>query len=102
MKKGFIQTHEDDIICRFRYEDILVDVMSTQSVGWAPSNPWFKSGFEKAIVYDLERIKIRILPLSYFLATKMAAFFDRGMKDLYASSDLEDILYIFKSILAMF
>lgn len=31
--KGFRQTHEDDIICRFRFDDLLVDVMSTQSVG---------------------------------------------------------------------
>ena len=49
IEKGFIQTHEDDIICRFRYEELLVDVMSTKSIGWAPSNKWFMPGFQKAI-----------------------------------------------------
>ena len=93
--KGFIQTSEENVICRFRYDDILVDVMSTQEVGWAPSNRWFKPGFAKAKYVDLEALKIKILPLSYFLATKMEAFFDRGFKDLYASHDFEDIVYIF-------
>ncbi len=93
--KGFTQTYEDDVICRFRYDDLLVDVMSTQAVGWAPGNRWFKPGFAKAEYIKLEDIHIKILPLAYFLATKMEAFFDRGIKDLYASHDFEDIVYIF-------
>ena len=36
--KEFYQSSEDDVICRFRYNHILVDVMSTQAVGWAPAN----------------------------------------------------------------
>ena len=40
-KKGFHQSHEDSVICRFRFEDIIVDVMSTTEVGWAPANLWF-------------------------------------------------------------
>lgn len=94
-QKGFRQTHEDNVICRFRYDEILVDVMSTKAVGWAPSNRWFMPGFEKAYEYDLREIKIQLMPLPYFLASKMEAFFDRGINDLYASHDFEDILYIF-------
>lgn len=94
-EKGFTQTHEEDVVCRFRYEELLVDVMSTRSVGWAPSNQWFKPGFQQAKDYDLDEITIQILPLPYFLASKMDAFFDRGLKDLYGSHDFEDILYIF-------
>lgn len=30
INKGFYQSAEDNVICRFRYKDILVDVMSTQ------------------------------------------------------------------------
>jgi predicted nucleotidyltransferase len=93
-KKGFAQTHEDDIICRFRYDELLVDVMSTVSVGWAPSNRWFMPGFQRAVKYNLEDVIIKILPLPYFLASKMEAFFDRGINDLYGSHDFEDILYI--------
>ena len=39
VKKGFNQTAEDNVICRFRYEDIKVDVMNTKAIGWAPANP---------------------------------------------------------------
>lgn len=93
--KGFIQTHEDNVICRFRFDDLMVDVMSTQAVGWAPSNRWFMPGFQKSFSLEVEDVSIRLMPLPYFLASKMEAFFDRGIQDLYASHDLEDILYIF-------
>jgi hypothetical protein len=95
IQKGFIQTHDDDVICRFRFDDLLIDVMSTQAVGWAPSNRWFMSGFEKSFSVELEDVSIRLMPLPYFLASKMEAFFDRGVHDLYASHDLEDMLYLF-------
>ncbi len=82
IEKGFTQSAEDHVNCRFRYEDLKIDMMSTQSVGWAPSNPWFAKGFEKAITKTLDRITIKVLPLPYFLATKMEAFFNRGIKDI--------------------
>lgn len=92
---GFQQTAEDSVICRFRFKDIKVDVMSTQQVGWAPSNSWFADGFAKSISYDLDGLMIQILPVSYFVASKLEALFNRGMKDIYASHDLEDIVYLF-------
>ncbi len=95
VSKGFSQSADDKVTCRFRYEDLLVDVMTTETIGWAPSNPWFKKGFDKAMHVNLENVTIRILPLPYFLATKMEAFMDRGIKDIYASHDLEDIVYLF-------
>ena len=94
-KKGFNESNDENVICRFRYDDLLVDVMSTQEVGWAPSNRWFEKGFKKAVEVLLDDTVIRILPLPYFLASKMDAFWDRGLKDLYGSPDFEDIVYIF-------
>ncbi len=94
-ERGFYQSSEEKVICRFLYEDLKVDVMSTQPVGWAPSNQWFKKGFDEAMAIKLDTIIIKVLPLPYFLATKMEAFFDRGIKDIYASHDLEDIVYLF-------
>jgi len=44
--KGFLQSAELDVICRFKFEDILVDVMNTNPISWAPANYWFKKGFE--------------------------------------------------------
>lgn len=93
-QKGFKQSHQDDVMCRFRYEDVLVDVMATQAVGWAPANPWFAPGFKKKRPYLIEDIEIQILPLPYFLATKYSAFDSRGRKDPRTSHDFEDIVYL--------
>lgn len=93
-EKGFRQSHEDDVICRFRYEDIKVDVMSTKGIGWAPANPWFAPGFDRKVLYQLEDLAIFLLPLPYFLATKFTAFYDRGSKDPRTSHDFEDIVYL--------
>lgn len=93
-KKGFKQTPEDDVICRFRYEDVKVDVMSTKEVGWAPANPWFGPGFKYVEKINIKDKTINILPLSYFLATKFTAFHGRGENDARTSHDFEDITYI--------
>ncbi len=92
--KGFVQSAEDDVICRFRLKEIKVDVMSTTEVGWAPANPWFESGFENSITIEIENVEIRILTLPYFLATKFAAFEGRGGRDPRMSHDFEDIVYL--------
>jgi predicted nucleotidyltransferase len=94
LKKGFKQSHEDNVICRFRYDDIKVDVMSTKAIGWAPANVWFAPGFKHLQKVQLDKQSINILPLSYFLATKFEAFHGRGEKEPRMSHDLEDVIYI--------
>jgi predicted nucleotidyltransferase len=92
--KGFIQTSEDDVICRFRYEEVKVDVMNTKSIGWAPSNPWFEAGFAQRQLVELFPKRIAILPLPYFLAAKFSAYNSRGRNNPVTSHDFEDIVYI--------
>ncbi|MEP7170259.1 MAG: nucleotidyl transferase AbiEii/AbiGii toxin family protein, partial [Bacteroidota bacterium] len=94
IKKGFVQKSEEEVICRFRYEDVTMDVMSTQEVGWAPSDEWFEPGFKHLEKMEIEDAVIRILPLAYFLASKFSAFHDRGDTDARTSHDFEDITYI--------
>lgn len=91
---GFSQSSKDNVICRFRLQDIKVDVMSTKEIGWAPANPWFAPGFEKAISVQIEEKTIKILPFTYFLATKFSAFTSRGGRDPRMSHDFEDIVYL--------
>lgn len=93
-QKGFYQSSEDDVICRFRYQDIKVDVMATKAIGWAPANPWFAPGYSQLLEFDLDGIKIKYLSLPYYLATKFTAFYNRGIKDPRTSHDFEDIVYI--------
>ncbi len=68
--------------------------MNTKAIGWAPANPWFESGFASRVNIVLEDQTIQVLKLSYFLATKFAAFNDRGVHDPRTSHDFEDIVYI--------
>lgn len=92
--KGFIQTSEDEVSCRFRYHGIIVDVMNTKAIGWAPANPWFAPGFLLRESIEIEDQVIQILPLEYFLATKFAAYIGRGNKEPRTSHDFEDIVYV--------
>lgn len=94
IKKGFFQTWEDPIVCRFRYDNIKLDVMATKSIGWAPGNQWFEKGFDKKITIKIEGLEINLLPLPYFLATKFSAYYDRGGSDPRTSQDFEDIVYL--------
>lgn len=93
-KKGFFQTSEDNVICRFRFQDIKVDVMSTHPVGWAPANRWFEPGFHHLQTVQLDELQVKILSLPWFLAAKFDAFYSRGLKDPRTSHDFEDIVYL--------
>lgn len=93
-QKGFKQTADLDVICRFKLDDVLVDVMATKPIGWAPANPWFEEGFNNLQEVDIDGITIQIMPLPYFLASKFSAHLDRGGSDPRFSHDFEDITYI--------
>jgi predicted nucleotidyltransferase len=93
-EKGFKQTAEEDLICRFRFDDVNVDVMNTKAIGWAPANPWFAPGFAKREKVMIDNQRIYIIPLPYFLATKFAAYTDRGKNEPRTSHDFEDIVYV--------
>jgi predicted nucleotidyltransferase len=96
-KLGAKNIHVDPtahITCRFTYEDIIIDVMATKQVGWAPSNEWFEPGFTNLVPFALDdETTIQIFSLPYFLATKFSAFRGRG-NDPRTSRDFEDIVYV--------
>lgn len=92
--KGFIQTFEDKVICRFRYTDVRVDFMNTKALGWAPANPWFEPGYKLRERMRIGDDQIQVLSLSYFLATKLAAYESRGHQDPRTSHDFEDVVYV--------
>ncbi len=96
-KLGFKNdTSENAPIVRWVYKDILVDTIPDESsiVGYKDIK-WFKEGREHAVKRVLPSGKIiKILPLPYFLATKLESWNDRGGNDFTASPDLEDIVCI--------
>ena len=80
-------------ICRWKYLGIIVDIMPLDEKVLGFSNKYYKSGFKHKEVLKLTNGQtIFILPLAYFLATKLEAFYNRGAKDPRFSKDLEDIV----------
>jgi hypothetical protein len=80
-------------ICRWKYLGIIVDIMPLDEKVLGFSNKYYKSGFKYKEEFKLPNGEtIFILPLAYFLATKLEAFYNRGVKDPRFSKDLEDIV----------
>jgi predicted nucleotidyltransferase len=92
-KKGFFPATDQGIMCRFKYEDILIDIMATKEVGWAPADKWLEPGMKKLEKFQIAEKTINILHISYFLATKFNAFNDRN-EDARSSRHFEDIIYV--------
>lgn len=55
---------------------------------------WFREALESATEITVPGAKLKVISPVGFLATKFAAFHDRGEGDYYASSDLEDIVTV--------
>lgn len=95
LKQGFKKSMEDDVICRWRYDDMILDVMPTDEKILGFGNRWYKAAIKQATTYQLaEDLCIKMLPAPYFLATKLEAFKTRGKNDYLMSHDFEDIITV--------
>jgi hypothetical protein len=84
----------DEVICRFRKEALLIDVMPMQDIGFSSSNRWYPLAAKYAETHELPSgQKIRMISAALFVATKLDAFHGRGKGD-YAHHDIEDIVNI--------
>jgi hypothetical protein len=80
-------------LCRWLYQNIVVDIMPTDAGILGFTNRWYKPGIAQALRHRLpSRREILIFSVPYLLASKIEAFSNRGNKDYYASKDLEDII----------
>ena len=92
---GFVQKAEDKLFCRWDIGGVKVDIMPTRKEITGLSSPWFLEAWNRASTVTVEEsIDIRVVTASYFLATKLAALFDRSKGDYLASHDLEDIVAV--------
>jgi hypothetical protein len=82
-------------ICRWVYQNILVDVMPSDSTVLGFSNIWYEEGIENKISKTLpDGTEIFVFPPEYYLAAKFEAYKGRGGNDLRQSHDFEDIIYM--------
>ncbi|MGF6592609.1 hypothetical protein [Pseudomonas sp. 2835] len=92
--KGFKITGDDDVNCRFRFNDVIVDVMPSDASILGYANRWYVEGLVQAVPFELPSGRtIRIFKPAYFLATKLEAFSGRGEGDPY-HKDVEDIIIL--------
>jgi len=93
---GFLNdTSENAPICRKIYHGIAVDFMPVNPDILGFSNFWYKDGIINKISISLpDETSIFILPVEYFLATKIEAMRSRGGVDIRGSYDWEDIVYV--------
>ena len=94
MELGFFQkVQEDDPICRWYIEDVIVDFMPTDEKILGFSNRWYRPAINNAVTVELApNFEIRLVTAPYFLATKLEAYFGRGKGDFLLSHDMEDII----------
>jgi hypothetical protein len=95
--KGFVHDLSPEaLICRWNYQNIKVDVMTTDEDILGFSNQWYHEGFSNKITKTLSNeVAIFVFSPEYYLASKFEAHNSRGGNDLRQSHDFEDIIYIF-------
>ena len=92
---GFVNDIRSKVICRYLYQGIIVDIMPTEETILGFSNKWYAPGFKKAIDYEIDKQhRVKIFPVSYFIASKLEAFRSRGKNDGRTSTDFEDIIFV--------
>jgi predicted nucleotidyltransferase len=97
-KIGFTHDVESGVVCRYKIQGIIVDIMPTHDPSIGFSNIWYPKGFEKAVDYEIEPGNIiKILSPPYFIATKLEAHKGRGEDDGRTSQDFEDIVFILEN-----
>ena len=93
---GFYNDVSSAIICRYKIQGIIVDIMPIDDTVLGFSNVWYKKGIQNLVEVSLdENTKVLVFEVPYFLASKFEALKNRGMSDMRYSSDFEDIIYIF-------
>ncbi len=95
--RGFNESSDSSVICRWRHSatGLLLDAMPLGEDVLGFTNPWYPHAIETAVERQLPSgTRIRAATPSSIIATKLAAWQDRGENDMLASLDLHDILVL--------
>ena len=81
-------------LCRWRRDDLIVDIMPVDERVLGFGNRWYPAAIETAQRFDIAGHDVRVVTPALFIATKLEAFHGRGGGDIVASHDLEDIIAV--------
>jgi hypothetical protein len=85
----------DAPLCRWIADDIILDLMPTNSGVLGFTNRWYREAMDTAVERVLPTgVSVRIVTAPCFLATKLDAFDGRGGGDYALSHDLEDLIAV--------
>lgn len=98
LRLGFNPDSESKVICRYLYDGLVVDIMPVGEGVFGFVNKWYESGLNNAEDYKIDdQTIVSIFPASYFIASKLEAFNDRGKNDGRTSTDFEDIIFVMEN-----
>lgn len=93
--QGFKQSIDESVICRWHYDEVILDVMPIDENVLKFGNCWYKEAIEHSITHELDdNLIIKSVTAPYLLATKIEAFKTRGNCDFLGSHDFEDIITV--------
>lgn len=94
---GFQPDRNSPVICRYKYHDIVVDIMPSEGEILGFTNRWYHDGVSNTVTIKLDDdVTIKVFEVAYFLASKMEALKSvRRGNDFRWNSDFEDIIYLF-------
>jgi len=95
-QRGFRQGDvEADPICRYRKGRLIIDALPVSPTVLGFGNQWYPLSVATAVPSRLPSgFQLRHATAPCFLATKLAAFRDRGRSDYLGSRDFEDIVAV--------
>jgi predicted nucleotidyltransferase len=95
---GFSHDIAAGVLCRYRIQGMVVDIMPTNDPSIGFTNNWYPDGFKNAVDYRIDDQSIvKILSAPYFIATKLEAHKNRGQGDGRTSHDFEDIICVLEN-----
>jgi hypothetical protein len=92
---GLTEDHgEGAPICRWRRDDLIIDVMPTDERILGFSNRWYTPALASSQPMEIAGLGLRVVTAVYFLASKLEAFHGRGNDDVMGSHHLEDLIAV--------
>ncbi|MCB4792225.1 MAG: hypothetical protein LHV68_10120 [Elusimicrobia bacterium] len=94
-KLGLKNDRFSKVICRWSYNDVVIDVMPTDEKILGFTNIWYEQGMERSVKYVLpSKHYINMFALPYLISSKLEAFNNRAKGDYRFSKDMEDIIFL--------
>lgn len=92
---GFKEDHESHVICRWKIDGVVVDIMPIEGDILGFTNSWYSKVYKERYTIPLDDVEVNILPIHLLILTKWEALLKRdGGVDWRWSHDFEDIIKV--------